>query len=50
MKGGRVLTEPTCRVARALGLVSNPETRYFGAMVGLIQPFFMMPCDGRKLR
>ena len=24
--------------------------RYFGAMVGLIQPFFMMPCDGRKLR
>jgi hypothetical protein len=25
-------------------------TRYFGAMVGLIQPFFMMPCDGRKLR
>jgi hypothetical protein len=26
------------------------RTRYFVAMVGFTQPFFMMPCDGRKLR
>ena len=24
--------------------------RYFGAMVGFTQPFFITPCDGRKLR
>jgi len=37
----------------ALDLLGRSHTRsprYFGAIVGLIQPFFMMPCDGRKLR
>ena len=23
---------------------------YFGVMVGFTQPFFITPCDGRKLR
>lgn len=26
------------------------RTRYFVAMVGFTQPFFITPCDGRKLR
>ena len=31
-------------------LRQNVEKRYFKAMVGFTQPFFITPCDGRKLR
>lgn len=37
------VTSPDCTATCAVAA-------YFGAMVGLIQPFFMMSCDGRKLR
>ena len=29
---------------------SAAKKRYFEAMVGFTQPFFITPCDGRKLR
>jgi hypothetical protein len=28
----------------------SKQDDYFGAMVGFTQPFFITPCDGRKLR
>jgi hypothetical protein len=31
-------------------LRQNVEKRYLMAMVGFTQPFFITPCDGRKLR
>ena len=36
--------------ALGVSLQQKDETRYFGAMVGFTQPFFITPCDGRKLR
>jgi hypothetical protein len=36
---------------RPLAHCSRPPTEcYFEAMVGFTQPFFITPCDGRKLR
>jgi hypothetical protein len=38
---------------RALCNIGNRgfrRRRYFVAMVGFTQPFFITPCDGRKLR
>jgi hypothetical protein len=32
------------------GLPSAAKKRYFEAMVGFTQPFFITSCDGRKLR
>jgi hypothetical protein len=46
-KRGR-LTEEALSAAGALW---SPSTeRYFEAMVGFTQPFFITPCDGRRLR
>lgn len=50
IKRGR-LTEEALSVAGALWSPSDRTLkRYFEAMVGFTQPFFMTPCDGRKLR
>jgi hypothetical protein len=41
------------RILRGRGFTdADNETtaRYFEAMVGFTQPFFITPCDGRKLR
>jgi hypothetical protein len=41
---------------RVLGTLNEAQggclwhKRYFEAMVGFTQPFFITPCDGRKLR
>jgi len=35
---------------RPLQAPSDRRERYFEAMVGFTQPFFITPCDGRKLR
>ena len=50
IKMGR-LTEEALSAAGALWspLRQNVES-YFEAMVGFTQPFFITPCDGRKLR
>jgi hypothetical protein len=49
---GAGLTEVALSAAGALWspLRQNVEKRYFEAMVGFTQPFFITPCDGRKLR
>ena len=51
-RAGRwVETEEALSAAGALWSPSDRTlNRYFEAMVGFTQPFFITPCDGRKLR
>jgi hypothetical protein len=50
IRSGYFRPRSRCALKALSAETERPYQRYFEAMVGFTQPFFITPCDGRKLR